>query len=901
LFISLIELLGLLFLGKRSAVPYSRTPLPMWHKLGLLRDLRKSTQTNRKVAYTLLAFAWVCRELKGFKPCLEQAFTGDQMALNLLATPSGFRELIGRFVLLLEASLKSDPAAESKAQRFFAFEILTKGSTEVKKAIASLTVFLETHGFEEIPRQDIQQVSSLTDNQRRVDSTQGGGRATSGDEKQTASNVQCEFVFHTKEPHPPLTLRADDPSLTLKLCRYLYKAKMFSAEEYYASFCDLQHTLPLDFPSHDNADAVVVVPHFETHSVLTSCLRALGPELYESKYKFKIVIADDASNQSIHSSLELPESVTVLQYATNVGFLRNANRAVGQTTEPIVILLNNDCIVLPGWGDELLGEMEKHPGSQIIGSKMLYPDGSILEAGGAILKDGSVVNLGRGERDGHPLFTWSREVDFVSGASLAIRREFWDQVGGFDILYSDAYCEDVDICMQARQKGGGVRLAAESKVVHLESQTYGLVRNIGESKRQNTAKLEQKWRSTLELNHLSAPADSLSLVLQGQRRQPTSKKSSHKNIILFSPFATYPLSHGNRMRTWQIGQALLERGHLVHFVLFDQEGTAEDDLVHMRDQWTSLSVVSPNSSRVTNPSGIPFDGWYQEGLGEHAASLVELYGADVVICSYVFQSRLLDFIPKYVKKIIDTHDMMSDRYSMFLERNQTPEFFSCSAQDESKYLLRAEEVWSLREEESAYFSQITAGVVQTRVVPHIEKPIRGRKRPRKLHNVGLLASANNINADLVANLLHALRQEFGPALPFELKIGGEVQDLLASQGINASYVSGLEFLGFVSSLESFYGEMDCVVSPVEYGTGVNIKTVQALAQSVPLVATKFAMKGLDSHSPFHSLNDAVHVARALREILDRPNLLVEILNDGDLAYSKYVRLYEKELFKSVED
>jgi len=102
-------------------------------------------------------------------------------------------------------------------------------------------------------------------------------------------------------------------------------------------------------------------------------------------------------------------------------------------------------------------------------------------------------------------------------------------------------------------------------------------------------------------------------------------------------------------------------------------------------------ALLPNSFGLgANGQAIPFDGWYEDGLGERIRALCLDCDIDVVFCSYVFQSKLLDFVPSHMLKVIDTHDKMADRYDMLRANGQPLEFFSCTEAEEGAYLRHAD-------------------------------------------------------------------------------------------------------------------------------------------------------------------------------------------------------------------
>ena len=131
--------------------------------------------------------------------------------------------------------------------------------------------------------------------------------------------------------------------------------------------------------------------------------------------------------------------------------MRNCNAAAEYANGRFLIFLNNDIIVLPGWLDELIKPFEAGSSIGLTGSKRLFPDGRLQEAGGIIFANADGWNYGRFDNPESPQYNYLRDVDYCSGASIAIPSELWRHIGGFDTCFSPAYYEDTDLAFQVAQ------------------------------------------------------------------------------------------------------------------------------------------------------------------------------------------------------------------------------------------------------------------------------------------------------------------------------------------------------------------------------------------------------------------------------------------------------------------
>jgi GT2 family glycosyltransferase len=197
----------------------------------------------------------------------------------------------------------------------------------------------------------------------------------------------------------------------------------------------------------------------------------------------------------------LDDRVKVITNETNVGFLGSANRGAEAATGEILVFLNNDTILLPGWLPPLLEVFEGRADVGAVGGRLVYPDGSLQEAGGLVFADGSAAKVGYGDPDPEaPLYSYLREADYCSGCLLATKRSVFAELGGFDSRYAPGFYEDTDYCFALREQGLRVYYQPESTIVHVEGATAGTDLKRGPKRYQvsNAKKFTQKWKDALK-------------------------------------------------------------------------------------------------------------------------------------------------------------------------------------------------------------------------------------------------------------------------------------------------------------------------------------------------------------------------------------------------------------------
>ncbi|MCC6453670.1 MAG: glycosyltransferase family 2 protein [Caldilineaceae bacterium] len=216
------------------------------------------------------------------------------------------------------------------------------------------------------------------------------------------------------------------------------------------------------------AFASVIIPVWNGIDDLPACLSALADQSHTT---LEIIAVDNASTDgSAHWIATYHPSVRLICNNENRGFGDACNTGMAQAGGDILVLLNQDTIVERGWLAALVSVLEENSDIGIAGSKALYPDGTIQHAGGVIDVRGASTHLGYRQED-KGQFDHLADVEYVTGASLALRRTLYEQIGGFDPGFSPAYLEDVDLCWRARAAGWRVVYAPQSVLVHNERST----------------------------------------------------------------------------------------------------------------------------------------------------------------------------------------------------------------------------------------------------------------------------------------------------------------------------------------------------------------------------------------------------------------------------------------------
>ncbi|MBG1230983.1 glycosyltransferase family 2 protein [Aestuariivirga litoralis] len=269
------------------------------------------------------------------------------------------------------------------------------------------------------------------------------------------------------------------------------------------------------FPKPVRPRATLVIPvynhAYHTLACLLSILPQAGPWL-------EVLVQDDCSTDETQQLLSRFSNIKVGRGATNQGFLRNVNAAIGQASGRHIVLMNNDARIIEGQLCAALDRFEAEENCGLMGVRVALANGGLQEAGCAVFSDGTSNGYLRHRPidDLRALFT--RDVDYCSGVFIIFEKKVFEKLGGFDEVYAPAYYEETDFCMRLHREGLNCIYYPGLLIEHFEFGSRPS-RGARDLIKRNRHVFLERWGKTLEQDGYGTPALNVSDALARRRQK----------------------------------------------------------------------------------------------------------------------------------------------------------------------------------------------------------------------------------------------------------------------------------------------------------------------------------------------------------------------------------------------
>lgn len=576
-------------------------------------------------------------------------------------------------------------------------------------------------------------------------------------------------------------------------------------------------------PAQDKPVISIVIPVYNQFEYTYLCIKSILENSGDVAYE--IIIADDCSTDLTTKIDEIIHGVHTIHNESNLRFLRNCNNAAKQARGQYILFLNNDTQVQADWLAPLIELIERDDSIGMVGSKLVYPDGRLQEAGGILWQDGSAWNYGNRANPDEPEFNYVKEADYISGAAIMIRKSLWEEIGGFDERFVPAYCEDSDLAFEVRKHGCKVMYQPKSVVVHFEGVSNGTDTTSGQKAYQvtNQKKFLEKWQQELQENHLPNAVDPFR----------ARERSVHKKILLMVDHYVphYDKDAGSRT-VYQYLQLFVNQGFSVKFIgdNFFAHQPYTDTLQQM-----GVEVL------------------YGPYYAKHWKDWLKENGKDI---GYVFLNRphisvkYIDAVREFTnaRVIYYGHDLHFLREKREYELTGDAALLQSSADWEKKemdLILAADMAYypSYVEEQAIHeiAPQAKVKAIPAYLFSDVEECEYHFDKRKDLMFIGGFGHRPNVDA------VKWLANEIMPALVKKLPdIRVYILGSNPPEEVEQLATENLLIKGFVTDeeLQEYYQNCRISIVPLRYGAGIKGKVIEAMRFGTPVMTTSVGAEGI---------------------------------------------------------
>jgi len=563
--------------------------------------------------------------------------------------------------------------------------------------------------------------------------------------------------------------------------------------------------------------SIIIPVHNQFHytcNCLSSILEATQGVQYE------VIVVDDASDDETKNLDRYVEGLNLIRKETNSGFIESCNRGALAANGEYLVFLNNDTIVQVQWLEMLISTFRSDDSAGLVAAKLIYPDGRLQEAGGIVWADGSAWNYGRFDDPDKPQYNYVREIDYGSGACIAIPKQLFIELAMFDVRYKPAYYEDTDLAFSVRSVGKRVLYQPKARIIHYEGITSGTDANLGAKKYQtlNKEKFAEKWATALAGHY---PPYSNPEIAKD--------RNAKNRILVLDMYTPMPDKDSGSLRMFNILQILSRLSNKVTFIAgnIGYSGAYTDVL-------QSLGIETPCA---------PYIDSIDKYLKEWGSTF------DVVIVSrlelakkYISNIRRLCPQAKVIFDTVDLHYLRESREAA-LRKDRNTGFRAAQRKNEELSIARMADITLVVSPVEQEILAKEAPDIDVEIVSNIHFPQPTEAGFEERSGIIFIANFNH-SPNLDAILYYAEKIH-----PLVRSMLGDVQVTIIGDDpprrLKEFSTDGIVCTGYVEDIMPYFNRCRLSIAPMRYGAGVKGKINSSMSFGVPVVTTSIGAEGMN--------------------------------------------------------
>lgn len=610
-------------------------------------------------------------------------------------------------------------------------------------------------------------------------------------------------------------------------------------------------------PTNENPEVSIIIPVYNQINYTLNCLYSIAQA--EENTSFEIIVVNDCSTDNTTEILEKIKGLKIIQNPENVGFLKSVNNGIKNASGKFIHLLNNDTLVQKGFLDQLVKTIKENPNVGAVGSKLIYPNHILQEAGCLVYDDHHIVNLGRNQSPDNPEYNYLKKVDYCSGCSLLFNKT--NKSGETNLLdeaYTPAYYEETDFCMRLKyEQKLDVYYQPLSVIVHFEN-----ISHQSDKVSANKEKLMQKNADTFYGRWKKHFTEKM-VIDCGLNINKNNNNSSILFVETFFPKFDYD-SGANRIV--QIMKFLVKNDYKVYLIVMNEESIDEEYIKLYQSFGIHIlnNFVNENYEIITQKKQIKDLNCY---INQVWISRIETYHYFIKNYSALLSKKTI------IYDMVDFQYLRQKREIELGVSTISERELKAGKEREMTAINQSDKVIAISETEKDFLVKTGTKKDKIYVVSNIHEIITPEKTIGFTDRDGIIfigggSHTPNIDAILYLYEIMGIVWQQNPQIKVDV-IGGNMPEKILQLNSEKFKING-----FIKDVVPYFTGAKLTIAPLRYGAGVKGKIGQALEYSLPIVTTTIGAEGMN--------------------LIDEETALISEITDQQKLANDILRLYNDE-------